>query len=127
MRVLIPSLQSHIEEKIWGFRNLEPGWHFGEGGVFDDDVLWEAIRIHQLLQSRGYGNTDAFPGLDGEVRITAYDQDYYFEFTLEADRTWTFLMESGEKLLFRHEGLKQSQLEAIVQNFLAGCETEFFN
>ncbi|MEZ4733902.1 MAG: hypothetical protein R3E79_42970 [Caldilineaceae bacterium] len=41
----------------------------------------------------GFHETDAFPGLNGEVMVTVYQGSDYWEFTLEPTETITFVYE----------------------------------
>jgi hypothetical protein len=59
-------------QKILSFRDLPLGWHYGNGGPIDDAVIVPAIQLYwHLLQNR-LTSTDAFPGADGEIQLTAY-------------------------------------------------------
>lgn len=91
--------------KIKDFLNLEPGWCYGEGKTFTakDTSIAEQITTHLL--SSGFSNLDAFPGLNGEIRITAYFKTHYLEFTLESGNYITFLHENSNKELEYQENI----------------------
>src|ERR1700683_2990257 len=82
-------------EKILDFADIEDGWHFGEGAAISKKAIRDASRLYDTLIEYGFYETDAFPGLSGEVRVTAYWGDCYFEFTRERDGTWSFIEELG--------------------------------
>lgn len=88
-----PSLASphRTTKKINGFRTLPKGWHRGSGRQIGAGVLEAALEFHALLLSNFFVETDAFPGLSGEIQITAYYGNDCFEFTVEADQKWTFV------------------------------------
>ena len=76
---------SHItEKKIQSFKELESGWHYGEGVSIKQSVLDNAILLNQEAINQAFYETDAFPGLNGEVMVTIYSGEHYLEFTLEA-------------------------------------------
>lgn len=108
------SSSHHTESLIASFANLNSGWHFGEGEHFSVERLNTAIRLHKKILSRGLSHTDAFPGRDGEVRITVYDQKHYYEFTLEANSTWTFVQEVDGEEITRHEGISLDKIYRYV-------------
>lgn len=86
------------DSKIWHFLQLEEGWNFGEGVGFSQDVVAKARYLNSLLGLNGFVETDAFPGLNGEIRVTAYWKTDYFEFTLESGGVWVFRHErNGEE------------------------------
>ena len=84
------------EARIFSFRNLCDGWHFGEGVEVSESVLNSALALHSKIVAAGFIRTDAFPGLDGEIRVTVYQETMYAEFTLEKHGKWTFVLEEGE-------------------------------
>lgn len=102
------------ESKIWSFRRLRNGWHCGEGSEFSERELLEAIKLHSEIVGVGILKTNAFPGLSGEVRVTAYQEDSYAEFTLEKNGLWTFSLEKGEEEKDRKEFLSSDQIISIV-------------
>lgn len=74
------------EAKIRGFKNLQPGWHYGEGDQIQQAVLDRALECHARIINEGlFDATDAFPGLAGEVMVTAYKADGYLEFIMRPD------------------------------------------
>ncbi len=79
-------------KKLYEFRNLNKGWHYDEG----DSISFNAYIIAKVLLKkiieRGY-ESDAFPGLSGEVRITIYKDEHYLEFTIFDDRSIIFAYE----------------------------------
>ncbi|KWT91821.1 hypothetical protein [Candidatus Magnetominusculus xianensis] len=87
------SYSNFTEAKIAGFGKIEKGWHYGEGGPIDDKVIRNAIKINNAALSYGFTETDAFPGLYGEVQFCIYHNDHYLEFMIEADDKITYVYE----------------------------------
>jgi hypothetical protein len=105
------------DEKILDFADIEDGWHFGEGVPVSQRAIRDASRLHDVLIGYGFYETDAFPGLAGEVRVTAYWKDRYFEFTREGDGAWSFIEEENGMELEASErhSLTLSQAEKVVE------------
>jgi hypothetical protein len=83
------------EEKIFDFSTLEKGWNYGEGEEFSIEAIKSALDLHREIIFRGYSRTDAFPGLDGEIQITIYEDDHYFAFEREASGEWSVMHETN--------------------------------
>lgn len=81
--------------KIIGFSHYEPGWCYGEGQIPTLTRVWVALSLNREAERAGFKETNAFLGLDGEIRVTAYDKDVYVEVTAEVDNTYTFVAERG--------------------------------
>ncbi len=104
----------HNNERIRNFLELSEGWHFGEGTKILPRAVGEAEYLNSLLGLNGFGETDAFPGLDGEIRITSYCTEDYFEFTRESDDSWTFLHERQGTEIERRSSLSLIDVFFIV-------------
>jgi len=95
-RLVTVSFSHKTEDKIWGFRDLKRGWHFGEGKPIDKTGIDEALHLHSEILLHRFTRTDAFPGLNGEIQLTIYSNNDYFEFTREPTGKWTFVHEHLE-------------------------------
>lgn len=100
---------NQTEQKIRGFGKLAEGWHFGEGVRPSSDFINRALRLHSDALAMGYAETDAFPGVSGEIRVTIYRGRTYLEFTFEADGSVTFVHEDGGVEIEYTEHLTQHQ------------------
>jgi hypothetical protein len=85
---------SETGSKILSFGRLSKGWHFGQGSPPNGDLIKQAIELDDLSQDLGFTNTDAFPGPNGELRFCVYEDENYYEFTLEIDGSVTAVMET---------------------------------
>lgn len=112
--------------KIFSFLNFPEGWHFGQGKPPAVRTVLMALRLHSFLLRRGFIKTDSFPGISGELAVTAYDADNYFEFTVEPDETITCSLECGDEILQHREGLTQSQAIELIQSLEPSCNTSEF-
>lgn len=91
--------------KLSGFADLETGWHFGEGVSPKSDIIASALTILEKLSSVGIERVNAFPGIAGEVRVTAYLADDYYEFTVEKNGTVSHVYERSDVEMESSEGL----------------------
>ncbi len=79
--------------KIRAFTGLTVGWHYGEGVPSSYDTRDKALSIQAEAVVAGLLRMDAFPGIDGEIRIAIYLPDKYLEFTVEKNGLITFIEE----------------------------------
>lgn len=91
--------------KIESFAHLAEGWSYGEGRPLSEKVLDRATQLAKSASTLGFHETDAFPGVDGEVMVTVYRDNEYWEFTLHPTDTITFAYEKDERTLVYEEGL----------------------
>ena len=109
------SFSHPTETKIWNFRNLADGWHSGEGVQFKERDILDGICLHSEMLSCGFIETDAFPGFNGEIQITLYSGEHYFEFTLEPDGKWTFAHERRDEEIQYKELLTFQEAIRIIR------------
>jgi hypothetical protein len=105
---------NNTEEKILNFANLESGWHLGEGVPIDARAMCEACSLNALLLTQGFFETDAFPGLSGEVQLTADFNNDYFEFTREPNGEWSFIHEHSDDVITESYALNLTEVENIA-------------
>lgn len=91
--------------KMLSFAELPAGWHYGDGRPVSQETLDAALAILQQATNLGFSATDAFPGIEGEVRVTIYDQAYYYEFTVELNSSVTIVFEHNGEEILALEGL----------------------
>jgi len=87
------TVSNPTEARIMKFRDLKEGWNYGEGMPFSDSAIEEAAQVHRQITFSGFAQTDAFPGPNGEIQITVYDQCDYFEFERDQNGHWTIIHE----------------------------------
>jgi hypothetical protein len=78
---------------IDSFLRVETGWHFGNGHRPLAKTVSDAKIINAEFVRVGISNTHAFLGVGGEIQITAYREDHFFECTIEANDSVTFIHE----------------------------------
>lgn len=95
------------ERKLSEFRDFKAGWNSGEGEAFKSSVVDAALRLLAHLESYGYTETDAFPGLAGEISVKGYGHSQCIEVFAESDNTFTFAVPKQDEYLVYLEGLDE--------------------
>ena len=73
------------------------GWHYGGGVPPQEKIRNIALTLNREARIVGFTQTDAFPGIDGEIQFTVYEGDDYLEFTINVDGRITFVWEKGDE------------------------------
>lgn len=84
-------------------------------------MLDRAIALHRELLCQGYSRTNAFPGLNGEVLVTAYHEKHYYEFCLELDGMVTFVHEIDDEEIGRRERLAPDEVGVIIAQMVGAA------
>jgi len=99
-------LELATEAKIASFSTLPTGWHYGRGGPIQTHTVSLSQRIVRIFSDFNIGKTDAFPGVDGEVMVTAYSDDDYYEIVISSADKISILRETS-----RIENFSQGDLD----------------
>ena len=113
--------------KLLSFLDLPDGWHYGSGSPPDSVRVQNAVGIIDLFASHGLVKTDAFPGIDGEVRITAYHNTSYLEVTLELDGTVCLVLEADGAEVIYKDRLSLWEAKILLDKTLVGMKQEECN
>src|SRR6266436_7940577 len=97
--------------KLQAFAELPNGWYFGEGRGSEWMALFNARAFTRNAQLRGW-QTEAFPGVSGEIMVSVETSDQYYEVVAEVDGTMSFVEESGGKEISR---LDKVTLADVIQ------------
>lgn len=85
-------------DKLRSFIRLGRGWYFGEGTNPGQSILSNAISLASLAQLCGW-ETDAFPGISGEVLVSIERGSEYYEIIFELNGSLTVVYEvDGEEV-----------------------------
>ena len=103
--------------RIRSFEKLPQGWHYGEGCPPQREIIDAALELNNKARDSGFLETDAFPGIDGEIRVTVYQGPDYLEFTVESNGTITFVHESEDQELTCEEGLALEETKEKIEAF----------
>ncbi|MER8938743.1 hypothetical protein NKH82_04450 [Mesorhizobium sp. M0915] len=96
-------------DKIKSFENLVVGWNFGEGVPVLGREVTRALSALDLMRQFGLSITDAFPGLDGEVKVTSYKDDYYVQYIVSPNTLATVIAYKGDTLLHRYRDISDQE------------------
>jgi hypothetical protein len=105
------SVRNSTDDKIRSFGNLRQGWDYGEGGPIPERTRDLALAWNRLLQSQGFGETDAFPGSDGEIVVAAGNNIHYLEVIIEPDGSTSLAYDFQGKQAFYRPNM--SAMEAV--------------
>lgn len=101
--------------KINNFKQFQEGWHFGDGVRFSSSIINDSLEIISFLKNRGFAIIDAFPSINGDIRITTYPNGFYFAITVSNETGITFWIEDNDhNELFIKENLSFEELKKIV-------------
>ena len=96
--------------KINNYLLREEGWHYGEGVPASELTVVDALKILELYGTLLIDATDAFLGLDGEIRVTAYQDGIYIESTVHDENLVDLLIEQDDAPLVEKEALPISDV-----------------
>jgi hypothetical protein len=96
---------SNTAKKLVAFKNLSDGWNYGRGRPIRNNVYKIATSLLLHINELAISKTDAFPGSDGDVCITAYQFTHYLEVTVEVDLTISVSHEVDDDEISSKEGL----------------------
>lgn len=101
--------------KISGFTSLPDGWHFGAGKAPSDDTVDRARSVLTVLTGLGFASTDAFPGVDGEVQLSAYWRGVVLEIIVEnRPHSYSFSYEKDGVELDRQDDIAEADLAKYI-------------
>jgi hypothetical protein len=120
-----PQKPHPTEQKIRSFLLREEGWHYGEGVAFLPETVEQAVALHTVMLRKGFFRTNAFPGLAGQVIVTLYHKDEYYEFAVLPDGGLEFTQETGDQEIAFHEPMTIEEAEKIIAGIRTGTWTSF--
>lgn len=116
-------MNSPVYLKIQDFLTLRQGWCYGDGLSFSRAIADIATQIATRLLSYGFSEMDAFPGLNGEIRVTCYSSEKYLEFTVETVDSITFLFEDGDAEKEYQENITLAECFRKIDKYSQLCRT----
>ncbi len=102
---LMHSRITQTADKITSFKQLQAGWHFGSGVPPTEEAIAKALVLNAEAEKVGFIKTNAFAGIDGEIRVTAYHGPIYLELTIEPDGLITYVYELDNQEIAYEENL----------------------
>lgn len=110
--------------KLIGFAFLPEGWHHKEGVPAKEHALKTALVILNDLEEVGFSRTDAYPGLDGGVMVSAYDLPDSYDFDVKPSGLITVAHERGDEDVFYQEKMTVKEVRGKIKEFgVSQCHT----
>jgi len=106
---------SQTAKKIEDFTLVQSGWHYGEGKTPKPEIITMALTLNDEFSKAGFTKTNAFLGLDGEIRVTAYHDAIYLELTIEPNEQITFLFEKNDKEMSYEENISLDKVRQCIK------------
>lgn len=106
---------STTAKKIRSFGSLPIGWHYGQGGPLSVDVINKALAIDGYYRQLGFTTTDAFPGADGELMITAYRGPNCIETIISFDLHYSVTHERDDEEISATQGVSEIIAERVIK------------
>ncbi|MDQ3011199.1 MAG: hypothetical protein M3X11_10920 [Acidobacteriota bacterium] len=108
---------SETREKLLSFACLHRRWNFGEGVPAKELSLQRALAILESLDDAGFSYTDAYPGLDGDILLSAYALPDYYDFKVKVDGSVTVTHTRGEEDKFYQEAMPLVEVFSNIKKF----------
>lgn len=105
--------KKHLES----FTALPTGWHYGQGVAASRPHIRQAVSLLSAADSLGFTRFNAFPGIEGEVQLTIYDEANFYAFTIEPSCGITVLHERDREEVFYQEGLSLISALTKLEDF----------
>lgn len=102
--------------KIARFLTVSPGWKYGTGVPPEIGVAARALKINHNAAWAGL-ETDAFLGVDGEIRVAVYHASTYLQFTVEQVDSIEYVREEGGEETSRVTGLTLEEALSILEMY----------
>jgi len=107
-------------QKIATFSSLPLGWHYGAGTAISDDNIAAAQSLLDVLLLNGLTRTDAFPGSDGEILLTAYFGTHYIALTVATPDDIAFNHDHADDEISAREGLNLREAKKSIEDAARG-------
>jgi hypothetical protein len=104
-------------DKLVGFAYLEAGWNFGRGVPAKEPALKTALTLLDDLNKAGFQETDAYPGDDGSVMVSAYALPDYCDFDVKPSGLITVVHAREDDELFYQERMSLEEAQRTIKEF----------
>ena len=111
------SVFDQTKEKLISFASLPSGWNFGEGIPTQELPLKQALAILEVLDKSGFHHTDAYPGVNGDVLLSAYALPDYYDFKVKLDGSVTVAHMHDEEEKLYQEAMPLVEVFGKIKEF----------
>jgi hypothetical protein len=106
---------SETAAKILSFSFLPSGWDYGEGGPIPQLIIDDALAWERFFDLRGW-DTNAGPGPDGEIAVSAKRGSVRIEVVIESNGTLTVAYDSeGTRISYKPRISAQEAHKLILE------------
>jgi len=109
------------EDKISSFAHLDEGWSYLEGIAFSQSTIQTSILLSRQSIAEGFLESDAFPGLNGEIILAIYSNGKCLELSVSADGFISSCLESQDGQKIRSVNISVSQAFEKLAELKAEC------
>ena len=111
------ALSDSTKEKIGEFADtLKDGWHYGEGLTFSENVVKAALRINEYARTQSF-QTDALPGINGDIIVVLYNKNEDLEVSVNSDSTFGYSHIVDNKTIQERESITYADLTLAIAEF----------
>lgn len=105
--------KTEIELKFDKISKLKDGWRYGEGKVPTSKNIELARSFNTLLEEHGLYKKDVFSGVEGDLTLELYVNDYTLEITFESDDTISYGLIKDDEYI---KEIPKSDRVSVVNN-----------
>lgn len=107
--------------KLMSYARLPRDWHFGRGGAIDSSVIKDADEVLRTGHSCGFTHSDVFPGVDGQVLVTFYQNpDHYVQVSIDGPTSFEVMYEKNDEEKLREICSSIAQVSRILTRIYGG-------
>lgn len=102
------------DQRISDFLKLPQGWHYGEGNAPNEETVDDALRINNQATLLGL-RTEAFPSINGEIKINCYFGHETLEFTIGSTNRALLVEEESDSEISSQDNLTVEGVLNIIK------------
>lgn len=129
IRTVVPNYsvedQDKIRDRIRSFRDLSPGWHYGEGRGATEAAVDTALTVHHHFLENGIRKIEVFPDVDGGILVSGYPGQHTVEVFCTPEGHTNLLHEVDDKEVTERDNLPMDELVAYLGGLLWRTEKSF--
>ena len=117
--------QDKIRDRIRSFRDLPPGWHYGEGRGATETAVDTALAVHHHFLENGVRKIEVFPDVDGGILVSGYPGQHTVDVLCTPEGHTNLLHEVDDEEVAERDNLPMDELVAYLGGLLWRTEKSF--
>lgn len=109
--------EGRAARKLKSFGAFEKGWLMGEGEEFSGSVIRCVERLIDECDASGINRTNVFPGPNGEIALTMYNDNSFLQFTVNEDLTIDYVKKKDKREVDSDEEISFVRAKEIIREF----------